>query len=117
MENTENISPSRVYDNSVSFPEEIRDYHRYRSADPRRIWEYLGLLFYMLWDSFNGKYPLPKKTAIVMVFAFLYLVSPIDIVLDILPIIGFADDIAVLFFAASLIKEDVDNYRLWKMNN
>jgi uncharacterized membrane protein YkvA (DUF1232 family) len=117
MDKTENVSPSQTYDKSVGFPEEVRHYHRYHSADPRRIWEYFGLLLSMLWDSFNGKYPLPMKTSIVMVFAFLYLISPVDIVLDILPLIGFADDIAVLFFAASFIKDDVDNYRLWKVNN
>lgn len=110
-----NISPNKVSDTSVGFPEEVRDY-RYRSADPRKIWDYLGLLFSMLLDSFKGKYPLPKKTTLVLTCAFLYLLSPVDIAPDILPLIGFVDDVAVLAFAFSLIKGDLENYRAWKMS-
>jgi uncharacterized membrane protein YkvA (DUF1232 family) len=109
------ISPNKVSDTSVGFPEEVRDY-RYHSADPRKIWDYLGLLFSMLLDSFKGKYPLPKKTALVLTCAFLYLLSPVDIAPDILPLIGFVDDVAVLAFAFSLIKDDLENYRVWKMS-
>ncbi|MGB9940546.1 YkvA family protein [Methanosarcina sp.] len=106
-----NISPNKVSDTSMGFPEEVRDY---RSTDFRNIWDYLGLLFSMLLDSFKGKYPLPKKTLFVITFALLYLISPVDIAPDIFPVIGFADDIAVLAFAASLIKGDLENYRVWK---
>ncbi len=111
-----NIRPNKVSDTSLDFPEEIRNYH-YRSADFGNIWDYLELLFSMLWDSFKGKYPLPKKTAFVITFAFLYLISPVDIAPDVFPIIGFADDIAVLAFAASLIKDDLRDYKVWKMSN
>ncbi len=68
----------------------------------------------MLYDSYNGKYPVPKKTVIVGIFALLYLINPIDFVPDFIPLLGFADDIAALAFAASLIKDDLDKYRIWK---
>ncbi|HEX2919562.1 MAG TPA: YkvA family protein [Bacteroidales bacterium] len=110
-----NVSPDKVSDTSLGFPQEVRDY-RYRSTDFRNIWDYLELLFSMLSDSFKGKYPLPKKTAFVLTFAILYLISPIDIAPDIFPLIGFADDIAVLAFAVSLIKDDLKNYSVWKMS-
>jgi uncharacterized membrane protein YkvA (DUF1232 family) len=74
-------------------------------------------LFSMLSDSFNKKYPVPKKTVFVITFALLYLISPIDISPDIIPLIGFVDDVAVLAFAFSLIKDDLENYRAWKMSN
>ena len=108
-------NPNQLSDTRLDFPEEVRDY-RYRSTDPRKIWDYLGLLFSMLLDSFKGKYPLPNKTALVLTFAFLYLISPVDIAPDILPLIGFVDDVAVLAFAFSLIKGDLENYRAWKMS-
>lgn len=111
-----NISPNKASDTSLGFPEEVRDY-RYRSADFRKIWDYLGLLFSMLLDSFKGKYPLPKKTALVLILAFLYLISPVDIAPDIFPLIGFVDDVAVLAFALNFIKDDLENYRAWKMSN
>ena len=63
---------------------------------------------------YNGKYPVPKKTLIVGIFALLYLINPIDIVPDFIPLLGFADDLAALAFAASLIKGDLNRYRVWK---
>jgi uncharacterized membrane protein YkvA (DUF1232 family) len=104
---------SQDSDTSVIFPEEIRRTHR-RPADLRRIWDYLELLLSMLYDSYNGKFPVPKKTVIVGIFALLYLINPIDIVPDFIPLMGFADDIAALAFAASFIKDDLNKYRVWK---
>jgi uncharacterized membrane protein YkvA (DUF1232 family) len=109
-------SPIQDSDASVSFPEEVRR-TRSRPADPRKIWDYLELLFSMLSDSYKGKYPIPKKTVLVLTLALFYLISPIDIVPDIIPLVGFADDIAMLAFAASLIKDDLEKYRVWKMSS
>ncbi len=67
----------------------------------------------MLLDSIKGRYPLPKKTALVLVFSFLYLISPVDIVPDVFPLIGLVDDVTVLAFAFSFIKDDLENYRAW----
>jgi uncharacterized membrane protein YkvA (DUF1232 family) len=110
-----NLSPDKPSDTSLGFPEEVRDYN-HRSTDFRNIWEYLELLFSMLVDSFKGKYPFPKRTAIVLTLAFLYLISPVDIAPDIFPVIGFVDDVAVLAFAASFIKGDLEKYRVWKIS-
>jgi uncharacterized membrane protein YkvA (DUF1232 family) len=103
-------------DTSVVFPEKVRKAH-HRPVDPRKIWDYLELLFSMLSDSYNRKYPVPKKTVLVITLALLYLISPIDISPDIIPLMGFVDDIAVLAFAFSLIKDDLEKYRAWKMSN
>jgi uncharacterized membrane protein YkvA (DUF1232 family) len=103
---------SQDSETSVIFPEEVRT-HR-RPADLRRIWDYLDLLLSMLYNSYNGKYPIPKKTVIVGIFALLYLINPIDIIPDFIPLLGFADDLAALAFAASLIKDDLNKYRVWK---
>lgn len=111
-----NISPEKVSDTGLGFPEEVRDY-RYRSTDFRKLWYYLGLLLSMLLDSIKGRYPLPKKTALVLVISFLYLISPVDIVPDVFPLIGLVDDVAVLAFAFSFIRNDLENYRDWKMSN
>ena len=109
-------NPNQVSDTSVIFPEKVRSTHS-RPADPMKIWDYLELLVSMLSDSFNKKYPIPKKTVLVGTFALLYLISPIDISPDIIPLIGFVDDVAILVFAASLIKDDLEKYRAWKMSS
>lgn len=110
-----NISPEKISDTNLGFSEEVRDY-RYRSTDFRKSWYYFGLLLSMLLDFFKGRYPLPKKTALLIVFAFLYLISPVDIVPDVFPLIGLVDDVAVLAFAFNFIKGDLENYRDWKMS-
>ena len=108
-----NENPDQASDSGTVFPEELRGSH-HRRADLRKSWDYLGLLFSMLSDSFNGKYPVPKKTVFVITFALLYLISPVDIAPDIIPLLGFVDDVAVLAFAFSLIKDDLEKYRAWK---
>jgi uncharacterized membrane protein YkvA (DUF1232 family) len=108
-------NPIRDSDTSVIFPEKVRR-TRNRPTDPRKIWDYLELLFSMLSDSYKGKYPVPKKTVIVGIFALLYLINPIDIFPDFIPLLGFVDDIAALAFAGSLIKDDLDKYRTWKIS-
>jgi len=110
-----NENPDQASDTSTVFPEE-QEGTRNRRADLRKIWYYLELLFSMLVDSFNGKYPVPKKTVLVITFALLYLISPVDFSPDILPLIGLVDDVAVLAFAFSLIKDDLEKYRAWKVS-
>ncbi|MDI9395898.1 MAG: YkvA family protein [Euryarchaeota archaeon] len=109
-------NPDQASDTSTAFPEEPEVGQHNHQGDLRKVWVNLKLLFSMLADSFNGKYPVPKKTALVLTLALLYLISPVDILPDIFPLIGFADDVAVLAFAFSLINDDLENYRTWKMN-
>jgi len=110
-----NENPDRASDTSTVFPEDPRGDHN-RRADLRKIWYYLELLFSMLADSFSGKYPVPKKTVLVITFALLYLISPVDFSPDIIPLLGFVDDVAVLAFAFSLVKDDLEKYGAWKMS-
>lgn len=101
-------------DTGTVFSEEVKDTHYHRSDIG--IWDYFGLLFSMLADSFNSKYPVPKKTVLVITFSLLYLISPVDFLPDVIPLLGFADDIALLAFAFNLIKDDLENYKAWKMS-
>ncbi len=41
-----NISPEKVSDTDLGFPEGVRDY-RYSSTDFRKIWYYLGLYCFL----------------------------------------------------------------------
>jgi uncharacterized membrane protein YkvA (DUF1232 family) len=109
-------SSDQAPDTITVFTEKERSYRR-RSEDSKSIWDYLELLFSMLSDIFSGRYPIPIKTILVGTFTLLYLISPIDIIPDIIPLLGFVDDIAVLAFATRLIKDDLEGYRAWKMIN
>lgn len=45
--------------------------------------------------------------------AIAYFVSPVDVIPDALPIIGYLDDALVLKFVMDFISEDLDAYKEW----
>ncbi|MBQ9647834.1 MAG: DUF1232 domain-containing protein [Oscillospiraceae bacterium] len=59
----------------------------------------------------------PVGTIIGIVCAFLYVVSPLDMIPDFIPIIGLADDAAVLAFCISMVQSDVDDYLEWRQTS
>lgn len=55
-----------------------------------------------------------KTTIVTVVICFLYLVSPIDLVSDCIPVVGFLDDAFVIKIALGQIEADLNRYRKWK---
>ena len=69
----------------------------------------------MLIDTINGVYKnIPYSSLVMIVIAILYAVSPIDLLLDTIPIIGILDDVAILKAVVKTIKNDLESYTLWK---
>ena len=54
-----------------------------------------------------------KESMVIIVGAILYVVSPIDLIPDVLPI-GLLDDAAVLGFALNMVREEVEAFRAWE---
>jgi uncharacterized membrane protein YkvA (DUF1232 family) len=68
----------------------------------------------MLRDYHSGEYTLiSRSTLLVVVAALLYIISPIDVIPDSIPIVGGLDDIAVLAYAVHAVSDELKNYRLW----
>ena len=64
---------------------------------------YMVLLFY---------YSIQKASfldKVIIIGSLGYLISPLDIIPDTIPIIGFVDDVAVLMFAHSRVKNNIDD--------
>ncbi len=57
---------------------------------------------------------IPIGTIIAIVGALIYVLSPIDLIPDAIPVIGYIDDAAVLAFAYKLVHDDVTEYKEWK---
>ena len=75
------------------------------------------LMFQMLRDVKQKTYPeTPWKTLASIIFTLLYLINPLDLMPDFIPIIGYLDDITVLGFALKLIDKDLESYKIWKTN-
>ena len=74
-------------------------------------------IFELLRDRVAGVYKeTPWKTIAALTGALIYVLSPIDLILDFIPFIGFLDDAVVIGLAIKLAQPDLEKYRVWKAN-
>lgn len=59
----------------------------------------------------DPNYRISKRVKILAVISILYLISPIDIIPDFIPFLGFADDVSLLVGTFSLLVKEIDAYR------
>ena len=72
-------------------------------------------IFELLRDRVTGRYKeIPWRTIAALTGALIYALSPIDLLLDFIPGIGFLDDAIVIGLAVKLAQPDLDKYREWK---
>ncbi|RPA68163.1 DUF1232 domain-containing protein [Cyclobacteriaceae bacterium YHN15] len=62
----------------------------------------------------SGEFKVSKKTLGLIVLGLVYFVTPLDIIPDFLPLIGFADDLSVLIAIYNSVKHEVDDFRSWE---
>jgi uncharacterized membrane protein YkvA (DUF1232 family) len=70
------------------------------------------ILFSELIKSYvQGNYTkLPVVTLVKITAALLYFVMPFDFIPDFLPLVGFADDLAIVVWVGKAIKEELDEF-------
>lgn len=79
------------------------------------IVEDVQALFLMVKDYANGTYrEVPWSTIVAAGAGLLYLVCPIDLIPDFIPVIGLVDDLAVLTFVLKSVHTDLQDYLQWK---
>lgn len=70
------------------------------------------LYFQMLGDVFAGKYKeIPFGTIAAIVGSLLYVLSPIDLIPDFIPVVGYLDDAAILAACLKFTRFDVEKYK------
>jgi uncharacterized membrane protein YkvA (DUF1232 family) len=67
------------------------------------------------WRAGNYRQALYGTIAAV-VFGLIYVFNPLDIVPDVLPLIGVLDDATVIGALLMLVERDLHKYRSWKEN-
>lgn len=79
------------------------------------LYQYLNdirLYFQLIGDTLTGEYKkLPFGTMAAIVGTLLYLLSPIDLIPDFIPVVGFLDDAAVFAACLKLTRFDVEQYK------
>jgi uncharacterized membrane protein YkvA (DUF1232 family) len=71
----------------------------------------LKLAYTMLRDP---DFTIDKHTKIVLIIAFLYLLSPIDLLPDSIPLLGLFDDVLVAGYAMKQTAAELERYRQYK---
>lgn len=80
-----------------------------------KLYEDFLVLWSLLRDYWDGKYThVPWKFIASIGFAVAYMLSPIDIIFDFIPVVGFADDIALFVLVITKFRSEIDAYKEWK---
>jgi len=71
---------------------------------------YVPTLIRMLRDWLKGEYRVSPEALIAITCGLLYLVKVVDIIPDVIPVVGYADDAAVIAGVVRIIKGELDAY-------
>jgi uncharacterized membrane protein YkvA (DUF1232 family) len=93
--------------------------NKFESSGPlKRLVKDFKLLMSLLNDYWHGTYrEIPWWAISAVVFALLYVLSPIDLIPDVIPVIGYTDDAAVVALTLLLIEQELEKYKEWKLQN
>lgn len=80
-----------------------------------RWWEDLKLMVSLVNDYRKGHYTaVPWKVVAAIVAALIYFVSPLDVLPDFIPFIGYLDDAFVIKLALDFARSDLTLYTQWQ---
>lgn len=75
-------------------------------------------LFSLMKDWYKGRYKdVPWLVISSVGGALLYVLSPIDLIPDFIPIVGYLDDAAVFAALLKFVRQDLAKYREWKFDS
>lgn len=87
----------------------------FRSGPLQELFAYGKLMLSLINDYRSGRYNQVSWTSIsISAAALLYVLSPLDFLPDVIPIIGQVDDVMIVTFALRFIKEELDRYEAWQ---
>lgn len=79
------------------------------------IWDDIKTLLAMLRDYIKGSYRQVMFGSIAAIAgAVLYFVSPVDVIPDFIPGLGYIDDASVLGLCLRWVRQDLERYRQWR---
>lgn len=62
----------------------------------------------------SGKFKVSSKTLGLIVLGLVYFVTPLDIIPDFMPILGFTDDLSVILAVFNSVKHEVQDFLNWE---
>ncbi len=87
----------------------------FTKADGSLVKEQFFTLGRLLRAYAKGEYrTIPWKSLLMIVAAVLYFINPIDVIPDIMPLVGLSDDFAVLVMVYKTIGADIERFLEWE---
>jgi uncharacterized membrane protein YkvA (DUF1232 family) len=79
------------------------------------VWEELKLMLALLTDYCKGDYrDVSWQSLCAAAFAMAYFVMPLDAIPDIVPLVGYLDDAAVIGYVLKKLHDELALYRVWR---
>ena len=79
-------------------------------------WAYLMAMIRLIQAYYNGTYrKIPTGSLITILLAVIYVINPFDLIPDVIPIIGQADDALVVSVALAQVRADLDEFMEWEL--
>lgn len=79
------------------------------------LWPYLLAMLRLLRSFCSGKYKhIPRESLISIIVAIAYFASPLDLIPDFLPGIGYVDDAMILRFVYRSVKDELERFMEWE---
>ena len=88
-----------------------------KNLDPQfeHLADSMEIFIALVRDYIRGEYRnVSNKSLLMIIGGLLYFVNPFDIIPDMIPIIGFADDAALVIYLLKQIQKEIEIYRDWK---
>lgn len=93
-----------------------KHWNKFRSSpELKNILKDVSLMYQLVRDSLKGEYPgFPKTKMLLVVGALAYLLLPLDLVPDFIPLVGWLDDIIVVTWVIAQCKGELERYKAWR---
>lgn len=78
-------------------------------------WSYFQAMLRLIRAYSDGQYrDVAESTLVVIVAAIVYVVNPLDVIPDALPVLGYLDDATVVSLAVKRGREALDDFMAWE---
>lgn len=81
----------------------------------RELTEHVEVLYRMVKAHINGTYiGLSSRSVGMIALGLIYFITPVDLIPDFIPFIGYVDDMSVLLAVGKSLQTDIVKFRVWE---